>query len=531
MSRQVKFGKELRAALLDGVNTLADSVKVTLGPAGRTVILERNPIWPPHVTSDGVSVAKEVRDLADPFENAGAHLIRQAASTTSDQAGDGTTTSTLLAQVIFQKGLELLDAGANPVALKRGIDAAVKVVVEHIRQIAQPVDSHEQIVQIGSISSHGDRSIGELIAEAMKRVGRDGVITIAESSDAETTLQIVEGMQIDRGWLAYPFITDPERLEAVLHEPYILLTERKLFTMTPEIDTVLAQVGQAGKPVLIVAGDYDQPFVVTLIHNNQLGVLRSVAVKAPAFGDLRRATLEDMATVTGAYAFTEDCGRPLSSITMVDLGRAVRVTCGQNHTTIAGGYGDEHAKESRMTLLRSLIEATENDLDRERLRQRLARLASGVAVIKVGAVTEGEMRERRDRVEDAVCATRAAVEEGIVPGGGKALLSALDRLYDIGVVFADDEMAGVGIIREALSAPMRQIALNAGVDADNIVRSSLLMDPNVGYDAARGDYFDLIKAGVIDPAKVVRCAIQNAASVAALLLTTESMVAEIREKK
>jgi chaperonin GroEL len=533
MSRQTLSGKELRSKLLEGVNILASAVIATLGPKGRTVILERDARWPPAVTKDGVTVSKEVRDLACPYANAGAHLIREAASKTSDDSGDGTTTSTLLAQVIFQKGIEALDAGANPVALNRGIAAAVAVVVEHIKAIAQPVQDDETIARVGTIASNGDRSIGELIALAMKRVGRDGVITIAESSDAETTLQIVEGMQIDRGWLAYPFITDPERLEATLHEPYILLTERKLFTMTPEIDTVLAQVGQAGKPVLIVAGDYDQPFVVSLIHNKQLGVLHSLPVKAPAFGDLRRATLEDMATVTGAYAFTEDCGRPLSSVTMADLGRAVRVTCGQNHTTIAGGYGDEHAKESRMTLLRSLIEATENDLDKERLRQRLARLASGVAVIRVGAVTEGEMRERRDRVEDAVCATRAAVEEGIVPGGGKALLCQQSDLDIFKDKFSGDELAGVRIIQQALEYPARQIALNAGLDANMIItKYARGTGPiNWGFNAATETWEDLIQTGVIDPAKVVRCALQNAASVAALLLTTECMVAEIREKK
>lgn len=536
MSRRTLRGTELRQALLRGVNTLADAVTATMGPKGRTVILERNAMWAPHCTVDGVSVAKEIRDLEDPFENAGAHLLREAAMKTSNDAGDGTTTSTLLAQVIFQKGLECLDKGANPVALKRGIDAAVTVVVEHIKAIAQPVQDDETIVRVGMISSHGDRSIGELIAEAMRKVGRDGVITITESSDADTTLQVVEGMQIDRGWLAYPFITDPERLEATLHEPYILLTERKLFTMTPELDTLLAQVGQAGRPVLIVAGDYDQPFVVTLIHNNQLGVLKSVAVKAPAFGDLRRQTLEDMAVITGGYAFTEDCGRPLSSATMADLGRAVRVTCGQTFTTIAGGYGNEAVKKSRMTLLSSLIESTDNDLDRERLRLRLARLASGVAVLKVGAVTEGEMRERKDRVDDAVCATKAAVEEGIVPGGGKALLSARVAIGNywnrMNVLPSGDVHNGTVIVYEALAAPMRQIMLNAGLeDVEERLAQSLRLPGSNGYNAATSEWVDLVQDGVIDPAKVVRCAIQNAASVAALMLTTECMVATFADKK
>jgi chaperonin GroEL len=393
----------------------------------------------------------------------------------------------------------------------------------------------------------------------MKRVGRDGVITIGESTDAETTLQVVEGMQIDRGWLAYPFITDPERLEAVLNEPYILLTERKLFTMTPELDTVLAQVGQSGRPVLIIAGDFDQPFVISLIHNNQLGVLRSVAVKAPAFGDLRRAMLEDMALVTGAYAFTEDCGRPLSTVTMDDLGRAVRVTVGQSFTTIAGGYGDEEGKNSRMTLLRSLIDSTENDLDRERLKQRLARLASGVAVIKVGAVTEGEMRERKDRVDDAVCATRSAVMEGIVPGGGKALLLCTDALQAQIDMLAGDEKLGAQIVLAALESPTRQIAANAGMsqeETDFIVNvnrgkvdrrrarwwsisywcrqsdtSKPLEDSQAGWNAATDRFENLVETGVIDPARVVRCSLQNAASVSALLLTTQAMVASFPDKK
>ena len=559
MSRKIMKGDEIRQAILRGVNTLADAVTCTLGPKGRNVILERNPMWPPVVTKDGVTVAKEVRDLADPYENAGANLIREAASKTSDQAGDGTTTATLLAQVIYQKGLDCLASGANPVALKRGIDAAVTVVTDHIKSIAQPVQDDETIVRVGTISSNGDRSIGELIADAMKRVGRDGVITIGESTDAETTLQVVEGMQIDRGWLAYPFITDPERLEAVLNEPYILLTERKLFTMTPELDTVLAQVGQSGRPVLIIAGDFDQPFVISLIHNNQLGVLRSVAVKAPAFGDLRRAMLEDMALVTGAYAFTEDCGRPLSTVTMDDLGRAVRVTVGQSFTTIAGGYGDEEGKNSRMTLLRSLIDSTENDLDRERLKQRLARLASGVAVIKVGAVTEGEMRERKDRVDDAVCATRSAVMEGIVPGGGKALLLCTDALQAQIDMLAGDEKLGAQIVLAALESPTRQIAANAGMsqeETDFIVNvnrgkvdrrrarwwsisywcrqsdtSKPLEDSQAGWNAATDRFENLVETGVIDPARVVRCSLQNAASVSALLLTTQAMVASFPDKK
>jgi len=534
MSRKVLSGPEIRAALLRGVNTLANTVTATLGPKGRCIILERNPMWPPVVTKDGVTVSKEVRDLADPYENAGAQLIREAASKTSDQAGDGTTTATLLAQRIYQKGLECLDAGANPVALKRGIDKAVAVVVEHIKTIAQPVEDNETIARVGTISSNGDRSIGDLIADAMHRVGRDGVITISDSNDADTTLTVSEGMQIDRGWFPlHPFVTNPERLETVLHDAYILLTERKMFTMTDELSNVLAEIGKSEKTVLLIVGDYDQPFIVTLIHNNQLGVLRSVVIKAPAFGDDRRAALEDLAVVTGGYAFTENCGRELASITVDDLGRASQITVEQNSTTIVGGYGDKHAKDVRMTMLRSLIEATDNDYQRELLRKRLARLASGVAVIKVGAVTEAERNERKDRVDDAVCATRAAVMEGIVPGGGMALILSIDA---VSVLMAehratDDEADGMAIIMDVLREPLLQICSNAGEDGTEILNTIVRGGPGIGYNAATGVFEDLIQAGVIDPCRVVRCALQNAASVAALMLTTESMVCTIPDKK
>lgn len=563
MSRQILKGDEIRQAILRGVNTLADAVVCTLGPKGRNVILERNPMWPPAVTKDGVTVAKEVRDLADPWENAGAHLIREAASKTSDQAGDGTTTATLLAQVIYQKGLECLAKGANPVALKRGIDAAVAVVVEHIKAIAQPVEDSETIIRVGTISSNGERAIGELIAQAMQKVGRDGVINVGESTDAETTLQVVEGMQLDRGWLAGPFITDPERLECVLKEPMILVTERKLFTMTDEMSLVFAEVGKAGRPVVVIAGDYEQPFIITLIHNKQLGQLNSLAVKAPAFGEERRVQLEDLAIVTGAYAFTENCGRALSSLTVDDLGSAEKVVAhghdATGYTTIVGGRGKKEAMESRVTLLRSLIPAQENELQREFLKRRLARMASGVAVIRVGAATEGEMREKRDRVDDAVCATKAAVEEGIVPGGGKALLLAIEKIEEELGLRTGDELQGVGIIHAALEAPARRIAANAGLSSEEVERvvgwgrgiidvggkmGSAEPDggkypqgvggplpENFGYNAATDRFEDLIKSGVIDPAKVVRCALQNAASVAALLLTTEAMVASVPEKK
>lgn len=561
--RKILHGDEARQAILRGVNTLADAVKVTLGPRGRCVMLEApHPMFPPKLTKDGVSVAKEVRDLEDPYENAGANLIREAASKTSDQAGDGTTTATLLAQVIYQRGLEYLSQGANPVALKRGIDAAVEVVIDHIKSIAQPVTDDETIARIGTIASNGDRELGELIADAMRRVGRDGVITIAESSDAETTLQVVEGMQLDRGWLAQPFVTNPERLETVLENPYILITERKMFTMTDELSNVLAAVGKAGRPVLIIASDYDQPFVVTLIHNNQLGVLRSCIVKAPAFGDLRRAILEDLATVTGAYAFTEDCGRALSSISVSDLGEAQRVTAhghdSHGYTIIAGGKGDAAKKEARMSLLRSLIEAADDDYQREILKTRLAKLASGVAMIRVGAATQAEQKEKMDRVDDAVCATRAAVEEGIVPGGGKALLSARGVLEGKHCgARTEDEARGARIIFDALDAPTRQICLNAGVESSQIehiirmnegrVMAGVIgnigcdggdfatgvgtLPENLGYNAATDVFEDLVESGVIDPAKVVRCALTNAASVASTLLTTEASICAIPERR
>ncbi len=545
MSRQILKGDEIRQAVLRGVNTLADAVVCTLGPKGRNVILERNPMWPPAVTKDGVTVAKEVRDLADPWENAGAHLIREAASKTSDQAGDGTTTATLLAQVIYQKGLEALAKGANPVALKRGIDAAVAAVVEHIKAIAQPVEDDETIIRVGTISSNGERTIGELIARAMKKVGRDGVINVGESTDADTTLQVVEGMQLDRGWLAGPFITDPERLECVLKEPMILVTERKLFTMTDEMSLVFAEVGKSGRPVVVIAGDYEQPFIITLIHNKQLGQLNSLAVKAPAFGEERRVQLEDLAIVTGAYAFTENCGRPLSSLTVNDLGSADKVVAhghdATGYTTIVGGRGDKERLEKRVELLRALIPATENELQREFLKRRLARLASGVAVIRVGAATEGELRERKDRVDDAVCATKAAVEEGIVPGGGVALLSAwplLEEMFPQALCEdpeASDVDQGIAIVAAAIRAPIERICKNAGLDGEAIAEGVLERmeegQEGVGFNAATENYEFLVDSGVIDPAKVVRCALQNAASVAALLLTTEAMVASFPDKK
>lgn len=533
MARQTLHGKELRAKLLIGVNTLADAVKATLGPKGRCVILERNPVWPPAVTLDGVTVAKEVRDLADPFENAGCHLVRQAAISAHHEAGDGTTTATLLAQVIFQKGLEAVDAGASPVALKRGIDRAVAVVVHHLKSIAQPIETDEQIVQIGMISAHGDRHIGELIAQAMAKVGRDGLITHEDAHGTETTLKITEGMQLDRGmWpptALMNFVTDGEKLQAVLQDPYILITERKLQTMTPELQMVLEEILPTRRPVLFIAGDYDGPFIVSLIQNIQQGVLRSVAVKAPSFGDQRASVLEDLAIMTGGYAFTENCGRRLDSITVEDFGRCERVVVDQASTIVTGVAGDKEKVESRVQFLRTLIESTENELDKERLKQRLAKLAGGVAVIRVGAATEAEQKELKDRVDDAICATRAATAEGIVPGGGKALLSAIPLF---GQQLSDDEGRGVVIVIEALEAPLRQIAANAGVEPEGILHACRAgTSLNFGWNAATDAMEDLIAAGVIDPVKVTRTALQKASSVATTLLSAECMVCAVPEKR
>lgn len=535
LMRKTLHGADARAAVLKGVNTLADSVKVTLGPAGRCVLLERHPAFPPITTKDGVTVAKEVRDLENPYENMGANLIREAASKTSDVAGDGTTTATVLAQSIYSQGIEHLNAGANPVLLKKGIDKAVSLVVDHIRSIAQPVHEQETIVRVGMISSNGDREIGELIAEAMEKVGRDGVITFTESPDSETTLAVSEGMQLDRGLLSNHFITDPERLESVLENPFVLVTERKIQSMTPELEKVLAEVAQTHRPVLIIADNYDGPFIVSLIHNRQQGVLYAVPIKAPSFGDDRRELLEDIAVLTGGFAFTENCGRKLDTITVNDLGQAERITVTRNSTTIVGGKGRPEYKQQRVQLLRTLVDTAQNDLDRERCRLRLARLSSGVAVIRVGAVTEPEQKEKRDRVEDAICATRAAVEEGIVPGGGKALLSAAMDL-DLAIAkMTGDEHTGAQIVRKAIEAPLRQIAVNCGVDPDAVVAAcsggNALTNHSYGYNAATDTYEDLIDAGVIDPAKVSRVALQNAASVAAVLLTTECCVVTIQEKR
>jgi chaperonin GroEL len=550
--RKAIFGNEARAKALAGAEVLFNSVAPTMGPKGRCVLLEKHPLFAPVLTLDGVTVAKEVRDMGCPFMDMAINLLREAASKTADMAGDGTTTSVVLAYNIYREGLKHIENGANPMALKKGIERGVEAVVNRLKEIAIPVTTDEQIIQIGALSAHGDRSIGELVLSAMRKVGRDGVITLGESADVETRLEFVEGMQIDRGLIAMPMITNPERMECVLENPYILLTERKLMTVTKELAALLEEVIETRRPILFVAGEYDQPFVVALIHNKQNGVFLSAAVKAPAFGDQRKSLLEDMGCITGGYAFTEDCGRKLESVQIEDLGQASRVVITRDSTTITGGMGRPDYIAQRVELLRTLTATAKDDLERERCRQRLAKLASGVAILKVGAQTEVEQREKRDRIEDAVQATRAAVEEGILPGGGLALLSCsywVDRLIP---QLTMDEELGAKIIRRAVEAPMRQIITNAGSDYRTILSEvcgfkkpwymrlwdmltgrefHYVYGNNVGYNAATERYEDLIASGVIDPAKVTRVALQNAASVAASLLTTEAMVANMPEKR
>jgi chaperonin GroEL len=540
MSRQVLSGTEIRPAIMRGVNILADTVTATLGPKGRCIILERNPMWPPITTKDGITVAREVRDLADPFENAGAQLIRQAAMATSDVAGDGTTTSTLLAQRICHKGMAALDAGSNAVAIKRGIDKAVAVVVEHIKKIARPVENNETIARVGTVASNGDSIIGNLIAEAMEKVGKDGIITIADSNNSETTISHHNGMQFDRGWFHKAFIDDAEKLRTTLENPYILITDEKMYTLTedatPELQRVISEILPSKRPLLVIASDFDGPFISIMVAARLNGVLRSVIVKAPSFGDHQTGLLEDLAIITGGFAFVGGCGRKVKDIVLDDLGQADEVIIGQSSTTFIGGKGDPYEKELRIKLLQALAENMENQFEKERLKLRVSNLSLGAAVIKVGAITDAERQEKRDRVDDAVCATKAAVEEGIVPGGGLALLQCGGVLCDLRNATPEgDEQTGVEIILGVLAAPLIQICANAGEDGDAVVAKVLQNlvdeDGHCGYDAATGEYGNLVERGIIDPAKVVRCALQNAASVAALILTTGGMVATIPEKR
>ncbi|WP_367079215.1 chaperonin GroEL [Luteitalea sp.] len=527
MAKQIIYGAESRQAILRGVNQLADAVKVTLGPKGRNVVLDKK-FGSPTITKDGVTVAKEI-ELKDPLENMGAQMVREVASKTSDIAGDGTTTATVLAQAIYREGAKNVVAGANPMEVKRGIDKAVEVVIEQLKSFAKPV-SGNAIAQVGTISANSDPTIGTIIAEAMEKVGKDGVITVEEAKSMETSLEVVEGMQFDRGYLSPYFVTDPDRMEVVLENPVILIHEKKISSMK-DLLPVLEQVARGGRPLLIIAEDIEGEALATLVVNKLRGTLQAAAVKAPGFGDRRKAMLEDIAILTGGRALTEDLGIKLENVKLEDLGRAKKVTIDKDNTTIVEGAGAAGAIEGRVKQIRTQVEDTTSDYDREKLQERLAKLVGGVAVIKVGAATETEMKEKKARVEDAMHATKAAVEEGIVPGGGVALVRA-GKALDSLKLDTHDQQVGVAIIKRAIEEPMRWIATNAGQEGTIVVQRVKENDTvEFGYNAGAEKFEDLIAAGVIDPVKVVRTALQNAASIAGLLLTTEAMVCDIPEDK
>ena len=524
MAKQIVTGENSRQSILRGVNALADAVKITLGPKGRNAVIEKK-FGAPIITKDGVTVAKEI-ELQDPLENMGAQMVREVASKTSDVAGDGTTTATVLAQAIFREGVKTVAAGASPTALKRGIERAVESCVEEIKKLHRDVKG-DMIAQVGTISANNDKQIGSIIAEAMKKVGKDGVITVEESRTMETTLEVVEGMQFDRGYLSPYFVTDPERMECVVEDVRILIHEKKISSMK-DLLPLLEQIAKLGKPLLIIAEDVEGEALATLVVNKLRGTLQCAAVKAPGFGDRRKAMLEDIATLTGGKAVTEDLGIKLENVKMEDLGKAKKVTIDKDNCTIIEGGGKSSEIEGRVRQIRAQVEETTSDYDREKLQERLAKLVGGVAVIKVGAATETELKEKKARVEDAMHATRAAVEEGIVPGGGVALIRCIPVLEKLKL--DGEEAIGVNIVKRALEEPLRQIALNAGEEGAVIVgRVRESKDENFGYNADTGEYGDLVKAGVIDPAKVTRLALQNAASIAGLMLTTEALVADIRE--
>ena len=527
MAKQIVYSETSRQAILRGVNQLADAVKVTLGPKGRNVVLEKK-FGGPNITKDGVTVAKEV-ELKDPLENMGAQMVREVASKTSDVAGDGTTTATILAQAIFREGVKAVAAGANPMALKRGIEKAVEVATEEVKKLSQKVSDNAKIAQVGTISANSDPEIGRIIAEAMTKVGKDGVITVEESKTMITELDTVEGMQFDRGYLSPYFVTDADRMEAVIEDPYILIHEKKISNMK-DLLPLLEQIARAGRPLLIIAEEVEGEALATLVVNKLRGTLNACAVKAPGFGDRRKAMLEDIAILTGGKALMEETGIKLEGVRLEDLGKAKRVTVDKDNTTIVDGAGNPKAIEGRIKQLRAQIDETTSDYDREKLQERLAKLAGGVAVVRVGAATETEMKEKKARVEDALHATRAAVEEGIVPGGGVALLRASKALAALNL--GGDEQIGVNIVKRAVEEPLRQIVLNSGTEGAIVVEKVRASDnPNFGYNAATDTYEDLVAAGVIDPTKVTRTALQNAASIASLMLTTEAMIAEIPEKK
>jgi len=527
-AKQLIFGDAARQAVLRGITILTDAVKATLGPRGRNVVIERK-FGSPNVTKDGVTVAKEI-DLKDPFENMGAQLVREVASKTSDVAGDGTTTATVLAYAIYKEGLKYVSAGANSMDLKRGIDKAVEAVVEELKKISKPVVDKKEIAQVGTISSNNDSSIGELIAEAMDKVGKDGVITVEEAKGMATTLDIVEGMQFDRGYISPYFITDPERLECILEDAFVLIHDKKISSMK-DLLSILEQIARMGKPLLIIAEDVEGEALATLVVNKLRGVLQVCAVKAPGFGERRKAMLEDIAILTGGTVISEDIGLKLENIKIEDLGRAKKIIVDKDNTTIVEGAGDPQKIQARIKQIKVQIDETTSDYDREKLQERLAKLAGGVARINVGAATESEMKEKKARVEDALNATRAAVEEGIVPGGGVALLRCQKALKNLKLENHDQQL-GVEIIKKALEEPIKQIIANAGVEATLIVEKvKENKDINYGYDAYAEKFVDMMEAGIIDPTKVTRTALQNAASVAGLMLTTEVLVAEIPEEE
>jgi chaperonin GroEL len=527
MAKQLLFNEEGRRALQRGVDAVANAVKVTLGPRGRNVVLEKK-YGSPTITNDGVTVAKEI-ELQDPYENMGAQLVREVASKTSDVAGDGTTTGTVLAQAIYREGLKNVTAGANPIAIKRGIDLGVEAVVAELKKISKPVNDKKGVSDVATISAHMDRKIGDLISECMEKVGKDGVITVEEAKSTETDYKVVEGMQFDQGYISPYFITNADTMEASLENPYILINEKKISAMK-DLLPLLEKTVQKGRPLVIISEDVDGEALATLVVNKIRGTLSVAAVKAPGFGDRRKAMLEDIAVLTNGKVIAEELGVKLESVKLEDLGSAKRVTIDKENTTIVEGAGDKAKIQARIKQIKNQVDETKSDYDREKLQERLAKLAGGVAVIKVGAATETEMKEKKGRVEDALHATRAAVEEGIVPGGGVALLrcvKALDNAKAEG-----DEKIGVEIVRRSLEEPMRQIAFNAGAEPSVVVeRVKKETDVNAGYDASTGTFIDMLKAGIIDPTKVTRSALQNAASIASLLLTTDALVSEIPEKE
>ena len=526
MAKQLLYGEQARTSILRGVNKLADAVKTTLGPKGRNAILDKK-FGAPTITKDGVTVAKEI-ELSEPYENMGAQLVKEVASKTSDVAGDGTTTATVLAQAIYREGAKNITAGGNPMEIKRGIDKAVETAIEELKTTSKPCQSKKEISQIGSISANNDHTIGDLIAEAMDKVGKDGVITVEEAKSMTTSLDVVEGMQFDRGYISPYFVTNADRMETTMEDAFLLIVEKKVSAMK-DLLPILEQVAKMGKPLVIIAEDVEGEALATLVVNKLRGTLNVAAVKAPGFGDRRKAMLEDLATLTGGQVISDEVGLKLETVKLTDLGRAKRVNIDKDNTTIVEGAGDPKRIEGRVKQIKTQVEETTSEYDREKLQERLAKMIGGVAVINVGAATETEMKEKKARVEDALHATKAAVEEGIVPGGGVALLRcipALDKLK-----LNHDQQVGVNIVRRALEEPIRQISINAGAEGSIVVEKVKAEKALHGYNAATGEYVDMVEAGVIDPTKVVRCALQNASSVAALMLTTEVMITDLPEEK